>query len=71
VTTTSVKDGQIEAYVLAVEYQGTHVSILTKIVGDQEVTALMPDASFFAKPHNPGDQIGLIWDQKLQHQLTA
>jgi putative spermidine/putrescine transport system ATP-binding protein len=71
VTTTSVKDGQIEAYVLAVEYQGTHVSILTKIAGDQEVTALMPDASFFAKPHNPGDQIGLIWDQKLQHQLTA
>jgi putative spermidine/putrescine transport system ATP-binding protein len=63
VSTTSVKDGRIEASVLAVEYQGTHVSVLTKIAGDQEVTALMPDAAFFAKPHHPGDQIGLIWDQ--------
>jgi putative spermidine/putrescine transport system ATP-binding protein len=70
-TTTSVKNGQIEAHVLAVEYQGTHVSILTRIAGNQEVTALMPDAAFFANPHNPGDQIGLIWDQKLQHQLTS
>ena len=70
-TTTSVKNGQIEAYVLAVEYQGTHVSILTRIAGNQAVTALMPDAAFFANPHNPGDQIGLIWDQKLQHQLTS
>ena len=71
VSTTSLKDGRIEASVLAVEYQGTHVSILTKIAGDQEVTALMPDAAFFASPHNPGDQIGLIWDKSNQHQLTA
>jgi putative spermidine/putrescine transport system ATP-binding protein len=71
VSTTAVGKGRIEASVLAVEYQGTHVSILTKIMGDQEVTALMPDAQFFAKPHNPGDQIGLIWDQTNQHQLTA
>lgn len=71
VSTTSVKDGRIEARVLAVEYQGTHVSILTKIPGDQEVTALMSDAAFFAEPHSPGDQVGLIWDQTNQHQLTA
>lgn len=71
VSTTSVADGRIEAHVLAVEYQGTHVSILTRIAGDQEVTALVPDAAFFAKPHHPGDQIGLIWDQTNQHQLTA
>lgn len=71
VSTTAVMKGRVEAHVLAVEYQGTHVSILTKIAGDQEVTALMPDAAFFAKPHHPGDQIGLIWDQKNQHHLTA
>lgn len=71
VSTTTVAKGRIEARVLAVEYQGTHVSVLTKIADDQEVTALMPDAAFFAKPHNPGDQIGLIWNQTSQHQLTA
>lgn len=71
VSTTSVKEGRLEASVLAVEYQGTHVSVLTKVAGNQEVTALMQDAAFFAKPHNPGDQIGLIWDQSNQHQLTA
>jgi len=56
---------------LAVEYQGTHVSVLTKIAGDQEVTAVVPDSVFFAQPHNPGDRIGLTWDAKSLHQLTA
>lgn len=71
VSTTAPQEGRLDANVLTIEYQGTHVSILTKIAGDQEVTALMPDADFFAKPHNPGDQIGLIWDPKNQHQVTA
>jgi putative spermidine/putrescine transport system ATP-binding protein len=71
VSTTSVEQGRLTGNVLAVEYQGTHVSILTKASGDQEITALMPDAAFFANPHNPGDQIGLIWDPSNQHQLTA
>lgn len=71
VSTTAANDCRIEARVIAVEYQGTHVSILTKIMGNQEVTALMPDAAFFAKPHHPGDQIGLIWDPTNQHQLIA
>ena len=71
VSTTSKEKGRVEASVIAVEYQGTHVSILTKIAGDQEITAVIPDAAFFAAPHNPGDQIGLIWDQANQHQLIA
>ena len=71
VSTTIKEKGRVEASVIAVEYQGTHVSILTKIAGDQEITAVIPDAAFFAAPHNPGDQIGLIWDQANQHQLTA
>ena len=71
VSTTIKEKGRVEASVIAVEYQGTHVSILTKIAGDQESTAVIPDAAFFAAPHNPGDQIGLIWDQANQHQLIA
>jgi putative spermidine/putrescine transport system ATP-binding protein len=63
--------GVIEAYVTSVEYQGTHVSLTTRITGDQEVIALLPDTAFYSNPHHPGDRIGLHWDAKNQHQLTA
>ncbi|PUB15534.1 ABC transporter ATP-binding protein [Yoonia sediminilitoris] len=68
---TSADAGLIEAQVTAVEYQGTHVSLSSRITGDQEVTALVPDDTFFANPHHPGDRIGLHWDAKNLHQLTA
>ena len=63
--------GRIDAMVETVEYQGTHVSVVTRAVGDTEVTAVLPDAIFFANPHNPGDAIGLTWDEKHQHMLRA
>ncbi len=71
VTTTAPDQGTVAADILAIEYQGTHVSVLTKIAGDQEVTALIADADFFAHPHNPGDRIGLTWDANSLHPLTA
>ena len=71
VTTTPTDEGRIQANVLAVEYQGTHVSVLTRITGDQEVTALMPDAAFFAKPHNPGEKIGMTWALSHHHHQPA
>ncbi len=61
----------IEANVTSVEYQGNHVSLSARITGDQEVLALIPDDTFFANPHHPGDQIGLHWDVNDQHKLTA
>ena len=61
----------MEATIISVEYQGTHVSILTRVAGDQEVKALVRDADFFAQPHAPGDRIGLSWDPQDLHQLTA
>ena len=61
----------MEANIISVEYQGTHVSILTRVAGDQEVKALVRDADFFAQPHAPGDRIGLSWDPQDLHQLTA
>lgn len=63
--------GTLDAQVTAVEYQGTHVSLLSRIAGDQEVTALVPEAQYFTTPHHPGDHIGLHWDPKNLHQLTA
>lgn len=71
VDVTAPDKGVVEARVMAVEYQGTHVSVVSRIAGDQEITALIPDAAFFAKPHSPGDAIGLSWDTLKLHQLTA
>ncbi|MGB3244562.1 MAG: ABC transporter ATP-binding protein, partial [Sulfitobacter sp.] len=71
VDVTTPAKGVVEAHVTAVEYQGTHVSVLSRIAGDQEIAALIPDAVFFANPHNPGDTIGLSWDTSKLHQLTA
>ena len=71
VDVTAPEDGMLEAQVTAVEYQGTHVSLSSRVAGDQEVTALMTDAAFFSNPHHPGDRIGLRWDANNLHQLTA
>lgn len=71
VSITAPDNGALPAQVIAVEYQGTHVSLLARIAGDQEITALVPEAEYFTTPHYPGDQIGLNWDAKKLHQLTA
>ena len=71
VSVTDPKQGGIEGHVTAIEYQGTHVSLSAKITGDQEVLALIPDSTFFANPHQPGDRIGLHWDVTNQHKLIA
>jgi putative spermidine/putrescine transport system ATP-binding protein len=66
---TDAGAGQLDARITSVEYQGTHVNIATMIAGDQEVTALLPDADYFEHPRNPGDPVGLTWEQKNLHQL--
>lgn len=71
VSVTGPADGAVAGNVTAIEYQGTHVLLSARITGDQEVVALIPDSTFFANPHHPGDRIGLHWDVKDQHKLTA
>ena len=71
VSITDPNRGSVEGSVTAVEYQGTQVSLSVRITDDQEVVALIPDATFFARPHHPGDRIGLHWDANDQHRLTA
>lgn len=68
---TDADQGQLNGNVQSVEYQGTHVTVLVRIAGDQEITATLKDSEFFTKPHAPGDQIGLTWDANNQHQLSA
>lgn len=68
---TSVAGAMLEASVTGVEYQGTHVSVTTRTVGDQDVTALISDSLFFEQPKNPGDHVGLTWDQNDLHALAT
>lgn len=63
--------GTLDGSILAVEYQGAHVSVAARIAGDQEVSAMIPESTFFTNPFNPGDQVGLTWDTDNLHKLTA
>ena len=69
--TSQGEGARLSGQVLGVEYQGTHVTLSARVDGGQEVTALVPEAEFFARPHNPGDAVGLTWDtaaaRMLQH----
>ena len=64
-------DGKMLGNILGVEYQGAHVAVSAIIAGDQEISASIPEADFFNNPLNPGDQVGLIWDDANLHELTA
>ncbi len=63
--------GELQGNITSVEYQGMHVAIAARIAGDQEVVAMVPDTTFFENPQNPGDAVGLTWDQTKLHKLSA
>ncbi|GGG74878.1 ABC transporter ATP-binding protein [Salipiger pallidus] len=58
------------AVVRTVEYQGHHVAV-TAAMGDEEVLAFVPEATFFAAPRAPGDSVGLAWDEARLHRLQG
>ncbi|MFT7027841.1 MAG: putative spermidine/putrescine transport system ATP-binding protein [Paracoccaceae bacterium] len=60
-----------EAAVTHVEYQGAHVALTARMAGDQDVTALIPEAEFFARPRNAGDRVGLNWADADLHALSS
>ncbi len=60
-----------EAVVTALEYQGAHVALTGRMAGDQDVLALIPEATFFADPKNLGDTVSLAWDQTRAHRLLG
>jgi putative spermidine/putrescine transport system ATP-binding protein len=45
------------------------VALTSRIAGDQDVLALIPEAAFFADPKNPGDTVHLAWDKEKAHRL--
>ena len=68
---TDPQGARVEGVVTAIEYQGTHVALTARLLGDQDVTALLPDAEFFAAPREVGVTVGLSWDPDAAHALSA
>jgi putative spermidine/putrescine transport system ATP-binding protein len=60
-----------EAVVTAIEYQGTHVELTCRIAGDQDVLALIPEATYFSDPKSLGDTVMLAWDETKAHRLQG
>ena len=68
---TAPADGMLEAQVTAVEYQGTHVALSSRIAGDQDVTALMTEDAFFNTRITPATTLVCAGMTQNLHQLTA
>ncbi|WP_374271079.1 ABC transporter ATP-binding protein [Paenirhodobacter enshiensis] len=61
----------VTASVTGIEYQGDRVAVTSRTELGEEVVALVPDAAFFAQPINPGETLGLAWDEGRVHRLEA
>jgi putative spermidine/putrescine transport system ATP-binding protein len=56
--------------VTAVEYQGAHVAVGLVGTAGGELTALVPEADFFADPYGLGDSAVAQWSPVDLHRLT-
>ncbi len=54
-----------------VEYQGTSVSVSLKAEGDLELTAVVPERTFFARPYEVGESAAIGWDTADIHELAT
>ncbi|MCR9089502.1 MAG: ABC transporter ATP-binding protein [Rhodobacteraceae bacterium] len=62
---------RLSGQVTGVEFQGMHVAISAQMPGQSDITALVPEARYFAAPKQPGDAIGIDWDDASAHRLDA
>ena len=63
--------GALSAVVRSVEYQGTHVHLDFHSDAAPEMTATLSEQVFDAEPFQPGDAVGLSWDESDVHRLSA
>ncbi|MCA0961565.1 ABC transporter ATP-binding protein [Salipiger bermudensis] len=68
---TDAQAAQLSGRITAIEYQGTHVALTAMVAGEQEVTVLLTDKEFFGAPRETGEAIGLAWDARSAHALSA
>lgn len=66
----SAGDGHhVNGQVTAVEYQGAMVRVAVKTSAGDEVSALVPDRTFYQHPTNIGDNATLVWSDEDVHML--
>ncbi|MEM7745596.1 MAG: ABC transporter ATP-binding protein [Pseudomonadota bacterium] len=64
-------DGGTPATVNAIEYQGTSVSVTLARPGAEDLTAVIPEETFFAAPLEGGQEVSLSWDPADLHALGS
>jgi len=57
--------------VAAVEYQGGVVRVALAIDDGDEISALVPDATFYRAPLEPGDPATFVWSEQDVHVLQS
>jgi putative spermidine/putrescine transport system ATP-binding protein len=57
--------------VAAVEYQGGMVRVALTVDDGDEVSALVPDATFYGAPVAPGDPATFVWSERDVHILAS
>jgi len=71
IAVTEPDKGRIGGQVTGIEYQGASVALTLMAAGEQEITAVLPEDIYYAKPIHPGDGVGLSWDEQDLHALSA
>jgi putative spermidine/putrescine transport system ATP-binding protein len=61
----------VSGRVAAVEYQGGMVRIALAMDDGDEASALVPDATFYGAPVEPGDPATFVWSEHDAHVLAA
>jgi len=69
--TKQAADAAIPAVVRDVEYLGTTVSLALSAGSAGDITATLPDSSFFRQPIEIGETVFLSWDAADAHPLAA
>jgi putative spermidine/putrescine transport system ATP-binding protein len=59
----------VNGQVVAIEYQGALVRVAVKTEAGDEVSALVPDQTFYRSPAEPGDAATLVWAEEDIHTL--
>lgn len=66
----AAEEPHVSGRVAAVEYQGALVRVSLVTEPGDEVSALVPEAVFYAQPVQPGDPATLVWSQQDTHHLS-
>jgi putative spermidine/putrescine transport system ATP-binding protein len=62
---------QVAGTVHAIEYQGTYVKVTLETLENEAFVANVPDARFFSRPIDIGDQVVASWKAEAVHLLTG